>query len=89
MLPLVAVALCLSSPPPQEPAPATASPMEAFEALPEDRKRMVMRTLERRILLDPDPTIQTVVSLARAFDSYPVAEPRTFQQFLEVIGCKF
>ena len=75
MLTITAVVLCLSSQPPQDPTPATASPMEAFEALPGDRQRMVIRILERRILLDPDPTIQTVVSLAHAFDRYPLAEP--------------
>ena len=53
-------------------------PLEAFRALPAEQQRDVMRSLERRILLDPDPAIQAIVSMARGFSSYPVAEPRTF-----------
>ena len=64
---------------PQEPAPAASSdPLAKFEALPENQRRTIMRGLERQILLDPDPAIQNIVSLARNFNDYPDATPRTF-----------
>lgn len=73
---IVASASLLS---PQDPATAEQKdPLEIFVALPEEEQRSIMRRLERQILLDPDPSIQNIVSLARSFRGYPQATPRTF-----------
>lgn len=75
---IAAITLCLLGPIAQDPTPAAVSPREAIAALPDDQKHDIVRILERRILLDPDPVIQTVVSMARDFDTYPLASPRVF-----------
>ena len=75
MLSFAVTALALAGALAQDP---TSTPIETFRALPEDRQISILRSLDRRILLDPNSAIQAVVSLARAFDSYPVAERRTF-----------
>ncbi len=52
--------------------------LAAFRKLPADKQSAAIATLERRILLDPDPLLQSIVSWSRAHQSYPVAEPPRF-----------
>lgn len=60
----------------QPPAAADPDPLERFRRLSPERRTDVVRLLERRVLLDPDPTIQRIVSKARSFSSYPIEPPR-------------
>ncbi len=60
---------------PQDVALETAA-LVRFRALAAEDQAAVRRDLEQRVLLDPDDRIQAIVSLARAFETYPLAEPR-------------
>lgn len=65
---------------PQEPAPAEPPSAQeliaGYRALPEDRRRLVVRGLERRLQLEPYEPLQRIVSMQRGMDSYPDLLPR-------------
>lgn len=64
----------------QQAATRQPPPLERFRALDDVDQSTIVRSITRRLSLDPDPVIQRVVSMERAFLSYPLAEPATWHR---------
>jgi len=75
------LALLAPAPPAQRPAadaPDPAKVLVRFDKLADARQQQVLRYLERRVLLDPDETIQRIVSFGPQWARLSEAEPKKF-----------
>jgi hypothetical protein len=74
-----ALLLCLHPQNPPEPTlPPADELLAGFRALDADKRRTVVRNLERRLLLEPYEPLQRIVSMARGMESYPPLQPPVF-----------
>ncbi|MAE76596.1 MAG: hypothetical protein CMJ85_07000 [Planctomycetes bacterium] len=56
------------------------SPLERFQALDPAEQSAIVRGISKRLMLDPDPVMQRILSLQRGFKSYPLAKPATYHK---------
>jgi len=73
---LVGLALLAQQAPDSQPASKPTSSLEVFRAFPDTKKQTVVRGLMRQVQLDPDPSIQRIVSMQRSLRKLPLQQPR-------------
>jgi hypothetical protein len=72
---LISLALAPQAPESQ-PQSKPQAPLEVYRAFPEAKKQTMVRGLLRQVQLDPDPSIQRIVSMQRNVRKLPVQQPR-------------